>query len=96
MPEHQKEQATVAGFVPTALDGGYKLPDFRKNKVFSIIHVRGLSIQLPITDNTYHGCHPEFSEEIPAGLFIWRESFYLLTKSNIYSCSLQFSYLLHA
>jgi hypothetical protein len=23
---------------------------------------------------------PEFSEEIPAGLFIWREFFYLLTK----------------
>ena len=38
MPEHQKQEAPVAGGVAGALGGSDKLLDFGRNKVFSVAH----------------------------------------------------------
>jgi hypothetical protein len=38
MPEHQQEQAPVAGFIPATLRGGNQLLNFGRNKVFSVAH----------------------------------------------------------
>ena len=38
VPEHEQEQATVAGLVPAAPGGGNQAVDFGQNEVFSVVH----------------------------------------------------------
>ena len=38
VPEHEQEQAPVAGLVPAAPGGGNQAADFGQNEVFSVVH----------------------------------------------------------
>ncbi len=60
VPEHQEQQASVAGRVAGALGGGYELLDFGGNQVFSLGHhfVQCLGWQKP--RNASKGAEPVF------------------------------------